>query len=96
MSEIQTHGRLEKGAVAGRPSLAPPFRYTRHVAAPKPGRQSPAGHEQRRAAGSAALLVMVIASSMQIGSALAVHVIGALGIVEALWLRTAIAALILA
>ena len=74
----------------------PAFRYTRRVVAPEPGRHVPAGHGQRRAAGSAALLVIVIASSMQIGSALAVHVIGAVGIVEALWLRTAIAALILA
>jgi inner membrane transporter RhtA len=40
--------------------------------------------------------VVVIAASMQVGSALAVKVIGSLGIVEALWLRTAVAALLLA
>jgi len=40
--------------------------------------------------------VVVIAASMQIGSALAVKVIGSLGIVEALWLRTAVAAVLLA
>ena len=40
--------------------------------------------------------MVVIAASMQIGSALAVKVIGSLGIVEALWLRTAFGALLLA
>ena len=40
--------------------------------------------------------MVVIAASMQIGSALAVKVIGSLGIVEALWLRTAVAAVLLA
>jgi inner membrane transporter RhtA len=49
----------------------------------------------RRAAGTAALLVIIIGLSMQTGSALAVKVIESVGIVEALWLRTAIAALIL-
>ena len=39
--------------------------------------------------------MIVIALSMQTGSALAVSVIGDLGIVEALWLRTAVAAAIL-
>ena len=43
----------------------------------------------------APLLVVAIAFSMQSGSALATKVIGAVGIVDALWLRTAIAALIL-
>jgi inner membrane transporter RhtA len=38
---------------------------------------------------------VVIAISFQTGSALAVKVIGSVGIVEALWLRTAVAALIL-
>ena len=46
----------------------------------------------RRGAGTAALLVVVIALSVQTGSALAVKVIDSVGIVEALWLRTAIAA----
>jgi inner membrane transporter RhtA len=50
----------------------------------------------RRGAGTAALIVVVIALSFQTGSALAVKVIDAVGIVEALWLRTAVAALILA
>ena len=49
----------------------------------------------RRGAGTAALLVVVIALSFQTGSALAVKVIDSVGIVEALWLRTALAALIL-
>jgi inner membrane transporter RhtA len=48
-----------------------------------------------RAAGTAALLVVVIGLSMQTGSAIAVRVIDAVGIVEALWLRTALAALLL-
>ena len=49
----------------------------------------------RRGAGTAALIVVVIALSFQVGSALAVRVIDSVGIVEALWLRTALAALIL-
>jgi inner membrane transporter RhtA len=44
----------------------------------------------------AALLVAAIGLSMQTGSAVAVRVIGAVGVVEALWLRTALAALLLA
>jgi len=49
----------------------------------------------RRAAGGAALLVVVLAISIQTGSAFAVRVIASVGIIEALWLRTAFAALIL-
>jgi len=55
----------------------------------------PAAGSARRSAAGAALLVVVIGLSMQTGSALAVRVIGSVGMVEALWLRTAIAALIL-
>ena len=62
-----------------------------------PDALDPAGPPpSRRGAGTAALLVVVIALSMQVGSAVAVRVIGSVGIVEALWLRTAIAALVLA
>jgi inner membrane transporter RhtA len=43
----------------------------------------------------APLLVVAIAFSMQSGSALATKVIGSVGIVDALWLRTGLAALIL-
>jgi inner membrane transporter RhtA len=50
----------------------------------------------RASAGRAVLIVVVIAVSFQVGSALAVKVIDSVGVVEALWLRTAIAALILA
>ena len=50
----------------------------------------------RRTAGSAAFLVVVIALSMQTGSALAARLIDSAGVVETLWLRTAIAAAILA
>jgi inner membrane transporter RhtA len=50
----------------------------------------------RRTAGSAALLVIVVALSMQTGSALAGRLIEFTGVVEALWLRTTIAAVILA
>jgi inner membrane transporter RhtA len=57
--------------------------------------RSPALAGARRGAVGASLLVVVIALSMQTGSALAVYVIGSVGVVEALWLRTAIAALIL-
>lgn len=63
----------------------------------QPEALDPAGPpSSRRGAGTAALLVVVIALSMQVGSAVAVRVIGSVGIVEALWLRTAIAALVLA
>jgi inner membrane transporter RhtA len=63
----------------------------------QPPELDPAGSgTARRGAGTAALIVVVIAVSFQTGSALAVKVIGSVGIVEALWLRTAIAALILA
>jgi len=48
-----------------------------------------------RTARSAALLVVVIALSMQTGSALAGRLIETTGVIEALWLRTAIAAAIL-
>jgi inner membrane transporter RhtA len=50
----------------------------------------------RRAAGSAALIVVVVAFSFQTGSALAARLIGHVGIVEAVWLRTAFAAVMLA
>jgi inner membrane transporter RhtA len=50
----------------------------------------------RRAAGSAALIVVVVAFSFQTGSALAARLIGHVGIVEAVWLRTAFAAAMLA
>jgi inner membrane transporter RhtA len=50
----------------------------------------------RRAAGTAALLVVVVAFSFQTGSALAARLIGHVGIVEAVWLRTAFAAVMLA
>ncbi len=50
----------------------------------------------RRTAGSAALLVVVIALSMQTGSALAARLIESTGVLEALWLRTAFAAAVLA
>ncbi|MGD0998747.1 MAG: EamA family transporter [Thermoleophilia bacterium] len=43
----------------------------------------------------APLLVVAIAFSMQSGSALATKVIGSVGVVDALWLRTGLAALIL-
>lgn len=54
------------------------------------------GQEGRGAAGRAVAIVVIIALSFQLGSALAVKVIQSVGVVEALWLRTAIAAAILA
>ena len=53
------------------------------------------GKGPRRGPLLAPLLVVAIAFMMQSGSALATKVIGAVGVVDALWLRTAIAALIL-
>ena len=58
------------------------------MSAPAPG--------SRAAASRAVAIVVVIALSFQLGSALAVKVIDSVGVVEALWLRTAVAALILA
>ena len=49
----------------------------------------------RRNAAAAAALVVVLTLSIQTGSALAVRVIESVGVFEALWLRTAFAALIL-
>mgnify|MGYP000920182660 CR=1 FL=1 len=51
--------------------------------------------DSRRATGTAALLVVALAVSFQTGSALAVKVIGAVGVIEAAWLRTAFSALLL-
>jgi len=52
-------------------------------------------YDSRRASASAALLVVVIALTMQTGSALAARLIESVGVVGALWLRTALAALLL-
>ena len=49
----------------------------------------------RRNAAAAAALVVVLTISIQTGSALAVRVIDSVGVFEALWLRTAFAALLL-
>lgn len=49
----------------------------------------------RRSAAVAAALVVVLTVSIQTGSALAVPVIESVGVIQALWLRTAFAALIL-
>jgi inner membrane transporter RhtA len=59
----------------------------------KPGRKAREG--ARRSPLLAPLLVVAIAFMFQSGSALATKVIGAVGVVDALWLRTAVAALIL-
>jgi threonine/homoserine efflux transporter RhtA len=50
----------------------------------------------RNNSATAVLLVVVVGVLMQAGSALAVKVIDSVGVVEALWLRTALAAVILA
>jgi inner membrane transporter RhtA len=55
----------------------------------------PPRHPARRDAAFAAALVVVLTISIQTGSALAVRVIDSVGVFEALWLRTAFAALIL-
>jgi inner membrane transporter RhtA len=55
----------------------------------------PARQPARRDAAFAAALVVVLTISIQTGSALAVRVIDSVGVFEALWLRTAFAALIL-
>jgi len=60
-------------------------------AAPDPEDQQAAS--ERRGAVSAAGLVVILTVSIQVGSALAVKVIESVGVFEALWLRTAFAAL---
>ena len=60
-----------------------------------PGAPPRAPHPSRRDAAFAGALVVVLTLSIQVGSALAVKVIDSVGVFEALWLRTAFAALIL-
>ncbi len=71
----------------------------RRPAAGEPPTPAPAAPAQttsvRRDAARAALLVVILTVSIQTGSALAVRVIESVGVIEALWLRTAFAALIL-
>jgi inner membrane transporter RhtA len=50
----------------------------------------------RRGSGTAALLVVAVGLLMQVGAALSVLVIGSVGVLQALWLRTFFAALALA
>jgi inner membrane transporter RhtA len=64
------------------------------TAGERPDRQSDPGPTRRDAA-VAASLVVVLTLSIQTGSALAVKVIASVGVFEALWLRTAFAALLL-
>jgi len=56
---------------------------------------APMKHGASRAGLAAPLLVVAVAFCFQTGSALATRVISAVGLVDALWLRTAIAAIIL-
>src|SRR4030042_1240708 len=61
----------------------------------EPTGEQGAGAPARRDAAFAAALVVVLTLSIQTGSALAVRVIESVGVFEALWLRTAFAALVL-
>ncbi len=65
-------------------------------AAPVAADPSAARASARRDSTTAVLLVVAVGLLMQAGSAVAVLVIDAVGVVEALWLRTTLAALILA
>jgi inner membrane transporter RhtA len=65
------------------------------TSSPPPPPPTPARHPARRDAAFAAALVVVLTISIQTGSAFAVRVIDSVGVFEALWLRTAFAALIL-
>jgi len=56
---------------------------------------TPAPPPTRRGSATAALLVVAVGVLMQTGSALAVMVIDSVGIVQALWLRTVLAAMLL-
>lgn len=57
---------------------------------------SPAQAVTRRDSATAVLLVVTVGLLMQAGSAVAVMVIDSVGVIEALWLRTALAAIMLA
>lgn len=78
--------RTSRGAAPASPSGLP--------GPAAPGSGAPGGSARRDAAFAAALVV-VLTLSIQTGSALAVKVIDSVGVIEALWLRTAFAALIL-
>jgi inner membrane transporter RhtA len=58
-------------------------------------RSTQASVSARRGSATAVLLVVIVGLVMQAGSALAVLVIDSVGVLEALWLRTVLAALIL-
>ena len=74
------------------PGGAPPLDTAVGPGAPVAGVGLPPA---RRDSTTAVLLVLVVGLLMQAGSAVAVLVIDAVGVVEALWLRTTLAALIL-
>ncbi len=59
------------------------------------GPEAPHDDRDRRSAGTAALLVLLLAISFQTGSALAVKVIESVGVIEATWLRQMFAVLLL-
>lgn len=59
------------------------------------GQPPPREGRERRDAGTAALLVVLLAISFQTGSALAVKVIESVGVIEATWLRQTLAVLLL-
>jgi inner membrane transporter RhtA len=69
------------------------------TAPPGPGRVPPGGRRRARAAafagGSAPLLVIALAVSMHLGSAIATGLFGRVGPLGVLWLRCALAALLL-
>jgi len=66
------------------------------VVSDEPSAASARRHALRTSAFAAPALVVIIAFSMQSGSALATRLIERVGIIQALWLRTAVAAAILA
>jgi inner membrane transporter RhtA len=69
---------------------------TSAVRADPAGGNSPAPVVTRRDSGLAVLLVVVVGMLMQAGSAVAVMVIDSVGVIEAVWLRTMLAAVMLA
>jgi inner membrane transporter RhtA len=83
---------MDEAGTSDSDAPGPDQRSAPPAAASGSGGQAPPA---RRDAAFAAALVVVLTLSIQTGSALAVRVIESVGVVEALWLRTAFAAFIL-
>lgn len=92
---MKPHSDSSSGPASTRPAAPkpPPAPVPAGASKPPASRELPG---TRRGPATAALLVVAVGVLMQSGSALAVMVIDSVGVVQALWLRTALAAILLA